>query len=254
MNGILCMISAGRQCLPFHLHVYTNNRIIDDADGFTAEQASDMFRWKGYVCIMIYGYARVSSMDQNEERQIIALTANGVDRSAIYIDKKSGCNFERPQYRRLVRRLKEGDVVFILSIDRLGRNYEEIQTQWRYITKQKKADIVVIDMPLLDTRKEKNLIGTFLSDVVLQLLSFVAENERNNIRERQAEGIAAARARGVKFGRPARSLPEDFDRYAQLVREGKMSLRGAARACGMAPSSFSYSLNKKTACSESVLI
>ncbi len=202
---------------------------------------------------MIYGYARVSSTDQNEERQIIALTANGVDRSAVFVDKKSGCDFDRPQYRRLIRKLREGDVLFVLSIDRLGRNYEEIQSQWRYITKQKKADIVVIDMPLLDTRNEKNLIGTFISDIVLQLLSFVAENERNNIRERQAEGIAAAKARGVKFGRPAKKLPPEFDLYAKKVKNGEMSLRGAAKACGMAPSSFSYCLNRESSsCSNSV--
>ena len=207
------------------------------------------------ICVfhMIYGYARVSSLDQNEERQIIALTAQGVERNAIYVDKKSGATFERPQYRRLIRKLREGDVIYILSIDRLGRNYEEIQEQWRYITKQKKADIVVIDMPLLDTRKGKDLIGTFLSDVVLQLLSFVAETERNNIRERQAEGIAAAKARGVKFGRPSRELPPEFEEYAGRVIRKEMSLRSAARACGMAPSSFSSHLNKKLSeCSESV--
>lgn len=194
---------------------------------------------------MNYGYARVSSIDQNEERQIIALTAKGVDRGSIFVDKKSGKSFERPQYKKLIRKLREGDVIFVLSIDRLGRNYEEIQTQWRYITKQKKADIVVIDMPLLDTRNGKDLVGTFLSDVVLQLLSFVAENERNNIRERQAEGIAAAKARGVRFGRPARELPEAFDELSEKVMKGELSLRAAARACNMPASSFSYYLNKK---------
>ena len=209
------------------------------------------FGKKGLGCNMIYGYARVSSLDQNEKRQIIALAAQGIDRTAIFVDKKSGSTFERPQYRRMIRKLRKGDVIYVLSIDRLGRNYEEIQTQWRYITKKKKADIVVIDMPLLDTRKGKDLVGTFLSDVVLQLLSFVAENERNNIRERQAEGIAAAKARGVKFGRPSRKLPENFEDYAQQVLRKEISIRKAARACGMAPSSFSYYLSKR--CPESVL-
>ncbi len=194
---------------------------------------------------MNYGYARVSSTDQNEERQIIALTANGIERKSIFVDKRSGKTFERPQYKKLIRRLRKGDVVYVLSIDRLGRNYEEIQTQWRYITKQKQADIVVLDMPLLDTRNGKDLVGTFLSDVVLQLLSFVAENERNNIRERQAEGIAAAKARGVRFGRPARTLPENFDELAEKVINKEISLRQAARICCMPASSFSYYLNKK---------
>lgn len=210
------------------------------------------FKKKGFkVQYMIYGYARVSSLDQNEERQIIALKAQGIARTAIFVDKKSGSTFERPQYQRMMRKLRKGDVIYVLSIDRLGRNYEEIQTQWRYITKKKKADIVVINMPLLDTRKGKDLVGTFLSDVVLQLLSFVAENERNNIRERQAEGIAAAKARGVKFGRPCRELPEDFEYYAQKVLRKEISMRKAAKECGMALSSFSYYLSKR--CPESVL-
>ena len=187
---------------------------------------------------MNYGYARVSSTDQNEDRQITALLSNGVERSGIYLDKKSGATFERPQYKRMMRKLREGDVLFILSIDRLGRNYKEIQQQWWIITKKKKADIVVIDMPLLDTRSREDLMGTFIADLVLQILSFVAESERNFIRTRQAEGIAAARARGVRFGRPAKPTPPNFFAVALRVRNSEISLRAGARACGMAPSSF----------------
>ena len=157
-----------------------------------------------------YGYARVSSKDQNEDRQRLALHEMGVPERNIYIDKQSGKDFERPAYRRMIRKLKSDDLLYIKSIDRLGRNYEEIQHQWRILTKEKGVDIYVIDMPLLDTRRGKDLMGTFLSDIVLQVLSFVAENERTNIRQRQAEGIAAAKARGVKFGRPALSYPDNF--------------------------------------------
>ena len=157
-----------------------------------------------------YAYVRVSSTDQNEERQIIAMKQVGVPDNNVFTDKQSGKDFNRPNYKRLIKRLKEGDLLYVLSIDRLGRNYEEIQNQWRIITKEKKVDIVVIDMPLLDTRRDKNLLGTFISDMVLQLLSFVAENERENIRSRQAAGIAAAKAKGVKFGRPVKEVSEDF--------------------------------------------
>ena len=157
-----------------------------------------------------YGYVRVSSQDQNEARQLIEMEKAGVPRENIYIDKQSGKDFNRPNYKRLLKKLKEGDILYILSIDRLGRNYEEILSQWRCITKDKKVDIVVIDMPLLDTRRDKNLLGTFISDMVLQLLSFVAQNERENTRIRQAQGIAAAKARGVKFGRPIKEVPTDF--------------------------------------------
>ena len=160
--------------------------------------------------INIYGYMRVSSKEQNEDRQKIALTEMGVPENNIYMDKQSGKDFERTQYKRLLRKLNENSVLYIKSIDRLGRNYGELNEQWRIITKEKKADIVVIDMPLLDTRREKNLLGTFISDVVLALLSYVAENERTNIKQRQAEGIAAAKARGVKFGRPPLPIPENF--------------------------------------------
>lgn len=158
----------------------------------------------------VFGYVRVSSTDQNEDRQIIEMERVGISKSHMFIDKQSGKDFNRPNYKKLIKRLKEGDTLYILSIDRLGRNYEEIQNQWRIITKEKKVDIVVIDMPLLDTRRDKNLLGTFISDMVLQLLSFVAENERENIRSRQATGIAAAKAKGVKFGRPVKEVPEDF--------------------------------------------
>ena len=157
-----------------------------------------------------YGYIRVSSVDQNEARQVVELTRYGIIKKHIYMDKQSGKDFNRPQYQRLKKRLREGDVLVVKSIDRLGRNYEEIQTEWRQIVKEIKADIVVLDMPILDTRTNKDLIGTLISDIVLQLLSYVAQAERENIRQRQAEGIAAARARGVHLGRVAKPLPEGF--------------------------------------------
>ena len=159
----------------------------------------------------IYGYVRVSSQEQNEDRQLIAMSEAGVERTNIFIDKQSGKDFDRPNYKRLIKRLRPGDTLFIKSIDRFGRNYEEIQNQWRIITKDKGVDMVVIDMPLLDTRNHKNLLGTFISDLVLQLLSFISENERTTIRQRQAEGIAAAKKRGVRFGRPAKEAPQNFE-------------------------------------------
>lgn len=171
----------------------------------------------------VYGYVRVSSKDQNEDRQMIALREVGVSEKNIFVDKQSGKDFNRPKYKRLLKRLKTDDLLYIKSIDRLGRNYEEIQNQWRIITKDKKVDIVVLDMPLLDTRRGKDLVGTFLSDIVLQVLSFVAENERSNIRQRQAEGIAAAKARGVRFGRPPATLPENFHQVYQLWKSGKIT-------------------------------
>ena len=158
----------------------------------------------------VYGYVRVSSRDQNEDRQLIAMKEVDVSEKNIYLDRQSGKDFNRPQYLKLVRKLKKDDLLYIKSIDRLGRNYEEILEQWRLLTREKGIDIVVLDMPLLDTRRGKDLMGTFLSDIVLQVLSFVAENERSNIRQRQAEGIAAARARGVRFGRPPKPLPANF--------------------------------------------
>ena len=188
--------------------------------------------------INIYGYMRVSSKEQNEDRQKIALTEMGVPENNIYMDKQSGKDFERTQYKRLLRKLNENCVLYIKSIDRLGRNYGELNEQWRIITKEKKADIVVIDMPLLDTRREKNLLGTFISDVVLALLSYVAENERTNIKQRQAEGIAAAKARGVKFGRPPLPIPENFYQMHKDWRAGKITIEEAAKACNMCPKTF----------------
>ena len=188
----------------------------------------------------IYGYIRVSSRDQNEDRQLIAMREIDVPEKNIYTDKQSGKDFERPQYKKLVRKLKRDDLLYIKSIDRLGRNYEEIQNQWRLLTKDKGVDICVIDMPLLDTRRGKDLVGTFLSDIVLQVLSFVAENERVNIRARQAEGIAAAKARGVRFGRPPRPLPENYHSAYQRWKAGKITGTAAARECGMPLSTFRY--------------
>lgn len=185
-----------------------------------------------------YGYARVSTREQKEDRQVIALMERSVPEHSIFVDKISGKDFERPQYKRLLRKLKCGDLLFIKSIDRLGRNYREIQEQWRYLTKEKKVDIVVVDMPLLDTRRGKDLVGTFLSDIVLQVLSFVAENERANIRQRQAEGIAAAKLRGVRFGRPAIRLPEGFSKTVALWKTGELTVSEAATLCGMARSTF----------------
>lgn len=187
-----------------------------------------------------YGYIRVSSRDQNEDRQLIALKDVGVKMQNIYIDKQSGKDFERPQYKKLVRKIKRDDILYIKSIDRLGRNYEEILLQWRLLTKEKEADIVVLDMPLLDTRRGKDLVGTFLSDIVLQVLSFVAENERANIRQRQAEGIAAAKAKGTKFGRPPRPLPKNFHIAYKYWKQGKITGTKAAKVCGMPLSSFRY--------------
>ncbi|MCD8216604.1 MAG: recombinase family protein [Clostridiales bacterium] len=188
----------------------------------------------------IYGYVRVSSKDQNEDRQLIALHELGIPDKNIFMDKQSGKDFNRPQYKKLVRKLKKDDLLYIKSIDRLGRNYEEIQNQWRILTKDKGADIVVLDMPLLDTRRGKDLMGTFLSDIVLQVLSFVAENERTNIKQRQAEGIAAAKARGVRFGRPPKPLPENFHSVYQRWKAGKITGLAAAAECGMPMSTFRY--------------
>lgn len=189
---------------------------------------------------MIYGYIRVSSRDQNEDRQLIALRELAVPEKNIFMDKQSGKDFNRPQYKKLFRRLKKDDLLYIKSIDRLGRNYEEIQNQWRILTKERGIDIVVLDMPLLDTRRGKDLMGTFLSDIVLQVLSFVAENERTNIKQRQAEGIAAAKARGVRFGRLPQPLPENFHKVYQQWKSGKITGVAAAKECGMPMSTFRY--------------
>ncbi len=175
-----------------------------------------------------YGYVRVSTKEQNEDRQLIAMEENEVFSNNIYVDKQSGKDFDRPMYRKLVKRMRKDDILYIKSIDRLGRNYEEIIEQWRMLTKEKKIDIVVIDMPLLDTRRGKDLMGTFLSDIVLALLSYVADNERCNIRQRQHEGIVAARIRGVKFGRPVKSIPENFKEMVQMWCQKEISAKQAA--------------------------
>jgi DNA invertase Pin-like site-specific DNA recombinase len=188
--------------------------------------------------IVVYGYVRVSTKEQNEDRQLIALKDVGVLEKNIYVDKQSGKDFKRPQYKKMVKKIKPGDLLYIKSIDRLGRNYDEIQNQWRIITRDKECDICVLDMPLLDTRQGKDLMGTFISDLVLQLLSFIAENERNNIRQRQAEGIAAAKARGVKFGRPPMPLPDNFHEVHKAWRDKKISLKQAAQSVGMAEGTF----------------
>ncbi len=184
------------------------------------------------------GYIRVSSRDQNEDRQLIALHGKGVEDEFIFIDKKSGKDFERPQYKKLVKKLRPGDLLIIQSIDRLGRNYEEAQDRWRILTKEKEVDVCVIDMPLLDTRQGKDLLGTFIADIVLQILSFVAQNEREYIRKRQAEGIAAAKAKGVRFGRPPAPLPGNFHNIHRAWRSKKLTLKQAAKACSMPVGTF----------------
>lgn len=186
----------------------------------------------------VYGYIRVSTREQNEDRQLTALRGIAVPEQNIFMDRQSGKDFDRPQYKRLLRKMKKDDLLYVKSIDRLGRNYREILEQWRILTREKGVDIVVLDMPLLDTRRGKDLIGTFLSDIVLQLLSFVAENERANIRQRQAEGIAAAKAKGIRFGRPPRSLPENFSENYRHWKSGEITCTAAAKACGMPLSTF----------------
>lgn len=187
---------------------------------------------------MEYAYVRVSTLDQNEERQMIEMMRLNIPKKNIYMDKQSGKDFNRPNYHKLVKRLKGGDLLYILSIDRLGRNYEEIQHQWRILTKEKNVDICVIDMPLLDTRNGKDLMGTFIADLVLQILSFVAQNERENIRKRQAQGIAAAKARGVRFGRPRIKEPGSFRKIVRDWEYGRISAEEAAKMCGMSESTF----------------
>ena len=186
----------------------------------------------------VYGYIRVSSKDQKEDRQQIALKEVGVESQNMYVDKQSGKDYNRLQYKKMLRKLKKDDLLYIKSIDRLGRNYEEILQQWRILTKEKGVDIVVLDMPLLDTRRGKDLMGTFLSDIVLQVLSFVAENERTNIKQRQAEGIAAAKAQGIKFGRPPLPLPDNFYEVHKAWRSKKITLKQAAEACNMPVGTF----------------
>lgn len=194
---------------------------------------------------MVYGYIRVSSKEQNVDRQMDALFELGINKRNIFTDKQSGKDFDRPAYKRLMKKLKQGDLLIIKSIDRLGRNYDEILEQWRIITKQKQADIFVIDFPLLDTRKKENdLTGTFVADLVLQILSYVAQTEREFIHRRQAEGIASAKKRGVKFGRESIPLPDNFEQAKRNFQSGKMSVRQAAELCGMSSSTFYRKVNK----------
>ena len=186
----------------------------------------------------MYGYARVSTREQNEDRQLYAFSQMKLPVGNIFVDKQSGKDFDRPQYKKMVKRLKAGDLLYILSIDRLGRNYKEIQDQWRVLTKDIGADVCVIDMPLLDTRSGKDLMGTFIADLVLQILSFVAQNERENIRKRQEQGIAAARERGVEFGRPRRAVPEDFKEIVREWEKRKIPFAQAVKRSGMSESTF----------------
>ena len=221
------------------------NRCVKYHESIEKEKCRDtepFFRYgrKEGTMANIYGYIRVSSRDQNEDRQRLAFQELAIPAKNVFTDKQSGKDFDRPSYKRMVRRMKKDDLLYIKSIDRLGRNYAEILEQWRILTKENGIDIVVLDMPLLDTRRGKDLMGTFLSDIVLQVLSFVAENERTNIRQRQAEGIAAAKARGVRFGRPPSPLPENFHEAYQLWKAGKVTGTAAAELCGMPLSTFRY--------------
>ena len=186
----------------------------------------------------MYGYVRVSSTDQNEDRQMVALREVPVPEKNIFVDKQSGKDFDRPSYKKLMKKLKAGDLLYVLNIDRLGRNYKEIQEQWRLLTQEKGIDICVLDMPLLDTRNGKDLMGTFIADLVLQILSFVAQSERENIKKRQAEGIAAAKAKGVKFGRPEKEVPEDFGKLVRAWEQKKIPLSEVLKRCGISESTF----------------
>ena len=185
-----------------------------------------------------YGYVRVSSVDQNEDRQLLAMEELSIPAARMFVDKQSGKDFERPAYKALMKALRTGDLLYIKSIDRLGRNYAEIQNQWRILTKERGVDIAVIDMPLLDTRNGKDLMGTFIADLVLQILSFVAQNERENIRRRQAEGIAAAKMRGVRFGRPVKKPPENFGGFVKRWERGDLSFEDALRQSGLSEATF----------------
>ncbi len=186
----------------------------------------------------VYGYIRVSTQEQNEARQLLALRAEGVAAEHLFVDKVSGRDFERPAWQALLRRLTSGDELYVTSIDRLGRNYADIQEQWRLLTRDKGVDIRVLDMPLLDTRRYKDLLGTFIADLVLQVLSFVAHSERENIRKRQREGIEAARARGQHLGRKSNRLPRCFEAVFAGLQSGRLSARAGARACGRGRSTF----------------
>ncbi len=185
-----------------------------------------------------FGYVRVSSQDQNEDRQMIAMREAGVSDNMIFLDKQSGKDFNRPQYQEMVSRFQEGDLLYVLSIDRLGRNYREIQEQWQILTKEKMIDICVMNMPLLDTRQYKDLMGTFIADLVLQILSFVSQMERENIRQRQAEGIAAAKAKGVRFGRPLKVIPDGFEEMFRNWKTGNIKLDEAIQMSGVCKSTF----------------
>ena len=185
-----------------------------------------------------YGYIRVSSIDQNEDRQLVAIEELKISQDNIFIDKQSGKDFKRPNYQKLVNLLTKGDLLYIKSIDRLGRNYEEIQNQWRTLTKEKDIDIVVIDMPILDTRQYKDLMGTFIADLVLQILSFVAQSERETIRKRQAEGIATAKARGVRFGGPRKKLPKNFEKLVSQWNQGEINTFELLEKCKISRSTL----------------
>ena len=191
-----------------------------------------------------YGYIRVSSTDQNESRQVLELRAKGVETGNLFVDKQSGKDFERGAYKRMVKRLKAGDLLYISSIDRLGRDYKEVLKQWQILTKEKGVDIAVIDMPILDTRQYKDLIGTFIADLVLQILSFVAQSERESIRKRQADGIAAAKKRGVRFGRPKKSLPENFGELVEKWECGEISTIEVLNECNFSRSTFYVKLRE----------
>lgn len=192
----------------------------------------------------VYGYVRVSSMEQNEERQIIALKRAGVSANYIFMDKQSGKNFHRSDYEKMLSQLQKGDLLYIMSIDRLGRNYIEIQNQWRILTKEIGIDICILDMPLLDTRNGKDLMGTFIADLVLQILSFVAENERENIHKRQEQGIAAAKSRGVRFGRPESVMPDDFENIVKAWKQGKIDFSEVLDRCKISKSTFYRKMRK----------
>lgn len=200
-----------------------------------------------------YGYVRVSTIDQNEERQMVEMRKLDIPEDHVYIDKQSGKDFNRPKYKKLLSRLRKGDLLYVQSIDRLGRNYEDIQAQWRYLTKVKEVDIAVIDMPLLDTRNGKDLMGTFLADIVLQVLSFVAQNERENIRKRQAQGIAVAKAKGLKFGRPVIAVPTEFPQLVAQWRRGDLKVIEAANRCNMSVATFYRRLREYDCAKESAL-
>ena len=185
-----------------------------------------------------YAYVRVSSMEQNEDRQLLEMRKLGIKDKNIFIDKQSGKDFDRPMYQKLKKKLRPDDVLYVLSIDRLGRNYEEIREQWRILTRERKVDICVLDMPLLDTRREKDLLGTFVADLVLQILSFTSENERNAIRERQRQGIEAAKAKGVRFGRPKKKVPEEFGELVKKWETGEITEEMIVKQCGISKSTF----------------